>query len=202
MNKMFVWIIVAWISTSLGLQGVTSVPSYDGKWWLSVDIWQREGFVDGYIACYTFDAKGEIKFEYTGQMYAPRVTDYLRAHPDEYERPAEQLLWNVTKPSYAPPSGRHLGGRGETSQGKYGLYDGEFWREMGDSKHLGFIQGFLYCYSKYGDASRGTFSKPAPEYVEAISKWYEIDGEGGINPKKMPAKIPTILFKFRDTDAH
>jgi hypothetical protein len=202
MNKMFACVIAAWISSTLVVQGVASAPSYDGKWWLSVDKRQREGFVDGYLACYMFDVKGEIKFEYTGQMYAPRVTDYLRAHPDEQERPAEQLLWAVTKSPYAPPARRNLGGQGETYPGKYGFYDGEFWREMRDSEHLGFIQGFLYCYSKYGDASKGAFSKPAPEYVEAISKWYEIDDEGGINPKKMSAKIPTILFKFRDADPH
>jgi hypothetical protein len=179
-----------------------STPTYDGKWWLSVDKWQREGFVDGYLACYIFDAKGEIKFEFSGQLYAPRVTDYLATHPNEQEKPAEELLWAITKPPYAPPARKHLGGQGETDPGKYGLYDGEFWREMGDSKHLGFIQGFLYCYSKYGNASKGTFSKPASWYVEAISKWYEIDGEGGINLKKMSAKIPTILFKFRDEAAN
>jgi hypothetical protein len=38
-----------------------STPTYDGKWWLSVDKWQREGFVDGYLACYIIRRKRRDK---------------------------------------------------------------------------------------------------------------------------------------------
>jgi hypothetical protein len=184
-------------TTTLG----TSNPVYDGKWWLSVDPKQRQGFADGYISCFGFDVRNKIKFEYTGQMYAPRVTGYLLSHPSEQGRTVEELLWTVTP--YAPPARRNAGSSsGAPTQSKYGIYDGEFWREISGLSRIGFVQGFLSCYSKYGRAANGTFTKPVAEYVDAISRWYEVDDEGGINLKKLSAKIPEVLFKFRDEVTH
>ncbi|HEX9221926.1 MAG TPA: hypothetical protein VF860_01215 [Candidatus Acidoferrales bacterium] len=137
-------------------------------------------------------------------MYEPRVTEYLNSHPSEQESPAEEILWKITKPPYAPPLPEHRGpASGPPTGGKYGI-DGEFWREIPPSGRLGIIQGFLYCYSKYERGSKGTFSKSPSWYVEAISKWYGVTeaDEGLINPRRANVGIPYVLFKFRDTNGH
>ncbi len=174
--------------------------AYDGKWWLSVDKARREGFVDGYIACYMGDVKGKIKFDHTGQSYAPRVTDYLDNHSQEQDRSVEELLWKMTTPPFAPPARRYKGTAAGGPTGKYGI-DAQFWREIRPSKRLGVVEGFLYCYSKYETGSRGTFSKAPPWYAEAISNWYGVDDKTDtINKERVNVEIPVVLFKFRDSE--
>ncbi len=201
-NKHFLWIVIAFICSATWAHGTDS-GVYDGKWWLSVDKNHRAGFVDGYIACYAGDVKGKIKFVYTGDTYAPRLTDYLNRHPEEAERSVEELLWKMTMPPLATTARERALAEDGTPASKYGLYDGEFWRES-PPERLGIIQGFLYCYSKYGGETKGKFSKPASAYVRAISEWYGIEenDESAINLKKMNVKIPCVLFKFRDADTH
>lgn len=107
----------------------------------------------------------------------------------------------MTMPPFATTARERAVTADGTPTSKYGLYDGEFWRQS-PLERLGIIQGFLYCYSKYGGGTKGTFSKPASQYVEAISKWYGIEesDESAINLKRMNVKIPCVLFKFRDAD--
>lgn len=69
-NKYFLWIIVAFICTAISTQGPESAL-YDGKWWLSAGRNHRAGFVDGYIACYSGNVKGKIKFVYTATYMLP-----------------------------------------------------------------------------------------------------------------------------------
>jgi len=189
-------LICSVIGVGTGISATEDI-TYDGKWWLSANKGQREGFVDGYISCYVADVKGATKFEYTGQMYAPRLTNYLNTHSDEVEKSVEVLLWKMTTPLFAPPKRKHVG-NGNPTSGKYGI-DGEFWRESPEER-LGIIQGFLFCYFKYENTAKGTFSKPASWYVEAISKWFGIDdSKESIDMRKINVQIPDVLFKFHDT---
>ena len=203
MKRVGIFAFIIWLLSSTSCQTFANEPTYDGRWWLSIEKEQQEGFADGYIACYLYDVKGNIKFEYTGQMYAPKVTEYLKSHPTEQTKSVEALLWTVTIPPNAPPARRNIKGNGEVTPGKYGIFDGEFWREISNHERLGFVQGFLYCFSTYKGIQKGKFSKPASEYVKAISSWYEVlDNDGSaINDKKVPEKIPNVLFKFADTGA-
>lgn len=187
---------------SLGVANIESRTNdgYDGKWWLSIGKKQREGFIDGYIACYSYDVRGLIRFAYeSGQTYAPRLTDYLSNHPEEEGKPVEQTLWKIAKPPYAPPPPKHHGVGSGPNTGKYGGYDGEFWREVDNSKRLGFVQGFLYCYEKNVRGIENDFPSEGSVYVKAISNWYGIDenDEGAIDAKRAGAKIPDVLLKFR-----
>jgi len=199
LGRVAVVLICSVIGVGTGIGSANQI-NYNGKWWLSVDKWQREGFVDGYISCYVADVKGTTRFEYNGHMYAPRLTNYLNSHANEVDKPVEELLWAMTKPPYAPPKRKYVG-NGNPSSGKYGI-DGEFWRELPEER-LGIIQGFLFCYSKYENTAKGMFSKPASWYVEAISKWFGIDDSNeSIDMRKINVQIPDVLFKFHDTEAH
>lgn len=183
-------------------QGAQSALNYDGKWWLSVSKEQRQGFVQGYAICYTDDTEGSVKFTESRYAYEPRLTDYLKQNITDKDKPIEDLLLKMALPPYSR-KGTPAPGQGEIAKGKYGYLDGDYWRQNVDSHRLGFIQGFLYCYSRHAQAKKGSFSKPASSYVEAISNWYGVkaDDPSEINLQRMNAKIPDVLFRFRDGSA-
>ena len=178
-------------------------PAYDGKWWLSVSENQRQGFLQGYAACYIYDTDGKLEFEESRYTYEPRITGYLQSNSDEQSKSIEEMFWKMAQPPYAQPVHKSPG-PAEEVKGKYGYVDGDYWRQAEVPHRLGFIQGFLYCYSKHAKVRRGTFSKPVSWYVEAISKWFGVksDDPAEINLARFNVKIPDVLFRFRDPGAH
>jgi hypothetical protein len=203
MRNKFRATIVVILSFCIIAQGAQNAPSYNGKWWLSVTKQQRLGFVEGYAVCYSYDTDGTVKFTESRYAYEPRLTEYLSKNRNEDDEPIEDLLLKIAVPPYARTVAP-APGQPEIAKGKYGYLDGDYWRQNVDTHRLGLVQGFLYCYSRHARVKRGTFSKPASAYLEAISKWYGVkaDDPSEINLQRMNAKIPDVLFRFRDGEAY
>lgn len=101
--------------------------SYDGRWWLTIDDQQRIGFVVGFVDCYSNLVDHHTQLIQAGPRlgYVPRLTKYLREHPDAVTDSVESLLLKIASPPYArvvhhPESGNET--LKELKQ-KWGPYD-------------------------------------------------------------------------------
>jgi hypothetical protein len=181
-----------------------SAPSkpatYDGQWWLSINQRQRGGFQQGFVVCYSHFVNRKLFYE-SGRAYNMRLTEYLQGHPESLSEPVEATLLKIASPPYAKSIHRLPPNETPTElAAKWGAHnDGDEWRGA-DPWWLGYIQGFLECYSRHGKSKYGTFSKSPEWYVDAISNWYgtRADDEGAINESRAQEKIPEVLFRFRD----
>jgi len=196
--------LAAVLVSSVDLLGASGDNRYDGKWWLSVNERQRRGFVHGFLLCYSELVDRQL-FEESYSAYSSRLTEYLKAHPEASSESADVLLQRMAAPPYARPVHKPAGQGNETPEQlnvKWGPYEnGDGWR-AGAPWNLGYIQGFLECYSKHTKSEHGTFSKPAEWYVKVISRWYGTkEGDpDALDMSRAQEKIPEVLFRFRDKD--
>jgi hypothetical protein len=181
-----------------------SSATYDGQWWLSLDERQRQGFVDGFEVCYVnlVDRKTFQGSTYTSRL---KLAEYLQAHSDSLREPVEISLLKSSKSRPLKPVHKPLtpNETPEELHAKWGAHnDGDEWRGP-DSWNLGYIQGFLECYSKHTKSEHGTFSKPPQWYADAIANWYgtKADDPEALDETKAGEKIPEVLFRFRDGPA-
>ena len=184
------------------LAGVVSsnATNYDGRWWLSIDQQQRDGFVYGFVVCYSNLVDHKL-FQESYRTYTTRLNGYLRAHPESLAEPVENTLRSMASPPFAKPV--HRPAPNETPKEytvKWGANnDGDEWRGA-TSWNLGYVEGFLECYSRDTKSEYGTFSKPPEWYANAIANCYGVkaDDPAKINPSRENEKIPEVLFRFRD----
>lgn len=178
----------------------SKAATYDGRWWLSVDQRQQDGFVHGFVVCYSNLVDPKL-FQESYRTYTTRLNGYLQAHPESQPEPAEATLRNIAGRPFAKPV--HRPAPNETPKeytAKWGANnDGDEWRGA-TSWNLGYVEGFLECYSRHTKSEYGTFSKPPEWYANAIANWYGVraDDPAEINASRENDKIPEVLFRFRD----
>jgi hypothetical protein len=175
--------------------------NYDGRWLLSVDQRNREGFVHGFLVCYPELVERKV-FQESFAAYRTRLLAYLQANPASLSESVGDLLLKMARPPYAKPVHRPAvpNESAEELAEKWGPHnDGDEWRGPG-SWHLGYIEGFLDCYSSRTKQEYGTFSKPPQWYVDAIAKWYgtKPGDSDALDLSHARDKIPEVLFRFRD----
>jgi hypothetical protein len=172
--------------------------SHDGKWWLSIGERQRLGFVDGFEICYVYlvDSNTHLNKPFTLRL---ALTKYLQDHPESGPQQVESTLLKVNTQLPVKRPSTHPNETPEERAAKWGAHnDGFDWRGP-DTFNLGYIQGFLECYSKHTKQEYGTFSKLPEWYVKAIADWYGTGPDPGqINLRREKEKIPEVLFRFRD----
>ncbi len=173
--------------------------SFDGHWWLSVGERQRVGYVRGFSTCYVNLLDRSAFQGGSLHAYSILVTNYLQDHPQSLSETAERILLKVNT---VMPKRKSLVRPNETPEEiatKWGAHnDGDEWRGS-DIFQLGYIQGFLECYSKQTQQEYGTFSRDPQWYVDAIAHWYGTgpDPEQK-NVSREEEEIPEVLFRFHD----
>lgn len=194
--------LVFCLLATCGNVGASSTDVYDGQWWLSINERQRMNFLYGYVTCANGLAKLDVRFDESVLTYAPRLTTYLKEHPEASTDSVEKLLWKIANPPYSRMV-KHPG-KGE-DVGDWGGMDGDEWRNASEAEQNVLIRGFLECYMKRTKQEQGTFSRPIEYYVAAITKWYgtrinpdDPDDHSQVDPKKVDTKVPEVLFRFRD----
>lgn len=172
--------------------------SYDGQWWLSISDRQRLGFIHGFEVCYAHlaDRNNPLNGSFT---LRPAVTKYLQDHAESRPQSVESTLLKV---NMQLPVRRYSAPPNETPAeiaAKWGANNnGDEWRAP-DAFQLGYVEGFLECYSKHTKQENGTFSKSPEWYVKAIADWYGTGPDPEeINLTREGEKIPEVLFRFRD----
>ena len=84
---------------------------------------------------------------------------------------------------------------GEDWKESHGYYDGLWWRGASPPEQLGFVEGYLSCYSTEMPSASGMFSKSAPDYVRLMNSYMK--GHAHSDEEK----LADILSRFRDRQA-
>lgn len=162
---------------------------FDGNWWLSVSIYERRGFLYGYLKCYYTDVKGEDKLYQSWYTYEQIIT---RSY-EKLGKNRKLFVTDILHSLRAEPDERPREG------GEVFIFDGEAWRQTLPPERQGFMEGYLWCYTHKVGNPRGTFSKKPAEYVSLVNRWYELDDEKEtINWDRAEEEVLTVLFKFID----
>lgn len=187
------------------LAGGSSAPErapglkFDGRWWLTIGLPERTGFVDGFRDCYEYELKGPDQFSYGTVAYTSAITDFYQRGTS-----AERaMLVTAVLRTFKDTAGLKLTVPGaKQPKEPHGGRDGLYWMQLsvaGQDAQLGFVEGYLACHSGLNSDRGGRFSKTAAEYVTSISEWYRFDREtGDIDMGRQPTSIADVLFRFRD----
>jgi len=180
----------------------TNVAVYDGRWWLSISVGERSGFVPGYIDCYLFHVKGPADFAKPLTAYRDSVTKYYEADSAHSDQPVSQVLMRLESRMGAIPAVRG----GEFHKGSHSYFDGLYWSQLGAlggvEQQRGFVEGYLSCQASVPVAQRLTFSNSADDYRQLVSRWYRLNDEGEVvDTERSAAKIGDVLLMLRDDTA-
>lgn len=194
--------LVFCLLATCGTVGASSTDVYDGQWWLSINERQRMNFLYGYVTCANGLAKLDVRFDESVLTYAPRLTTYLKEHPEASKDSVEKLLWKIASRPYS----RRVKDTGAGEDvGKWGGMDGNEWRNANEAEQGVLLRGFLECYTKRTKQEQGTFSRPIEYYVAAITKWYgtwinpdDPDDHSQVDPRRVDTRVPEVLFRFSD----
>jgi hypothetical protein len=170
--------------------------NYDGHWWQSVSPHERAGFVTGYMDCYSHE-RGARFTTHSREAYRDLVSKFYEAASNRDE-PVASTLIGLQDPR-SESEGDSLTDRPGAD---HGYYDGLYWMQMsvdGPEEQLGFVEGYLRCYSEFARNSLGIFSKSPAEYRSLITQWYRFDeATGDVDAERQPEKIANVLIKLRD----
>jgi len=168
--------------------------SYDGNWWNSVSKGEKTDFLAGYINCAVYDAEQTNMAGVAWNLLEPEITKFYRENTSELKTPVVTVLaqFGSTEKLKPPPGG-------ESYPGKYGMFDGEYWRKSFDDERLGFITGYIACQREF-KKPEASFSREVQWYVDQISKWYGIqpDDPSEINTERSLDKIADVLYSLKD----
>jgi hypothetical protein len=174
-------------------------PRYDGQWWLSITPKEQDGFVSGYLDCYTYEYKGPDKYNARSfSEYERLITEYYTNGASKHGMPITRVLHQFQdRPGEKAPPGDGL------NRDQHGYFDGLYWKQIsalgGKEKQVGFVEGYLSCHVNLSRNRGGVFSKARAEYVRLITQWYGLNEDtGDIDEKREPAKVADVLLKFRD----
>jgi hypothetical protein len=173
--------------------------NYDGHWWLSITSGERQGFLDGYYDCYTYEYNGPARFTTNPPARAIYfVTQFYEGDPTRLNQAVSDAYYRFRdRPDDAPAK------KDEPMKEPHRNYYGLAWQQMGGvggkASQLGFVEGYLWCHAHLSQNKGGTYSKSPSEYAALITQWYRyIEATNEIDTKREPAKIADVLFNFRD----
>jgi hypothetical protein len=170
----------------------TDQTSFDGEWWRAIGPEQQAGFVDGYYDCYSYDAKGPNTATGSIVEFQKAVSDFYDAHQDQLRTSVPAVLRDLAV-SYKSPRVPLKGG--EVWNEPHGYYDGLWWKQSEPKEQIGYLEGYLRCYSHDLPQPPAQFSNRPTEYQELITRYYN-------NPKHSEdKKIADVLYHFRDAQA-
>ncbi len=166
--------------------------AYDGHWWFSSDVDERDGFLDGASDCLTWVAHQQ-GFSETHYQIDSSISDYYKDHPadrgllviDVWQKIAAQS--HSAKQQTIKPSGG-----GETWVNPHWYYDGTWWVQSNRSTREGFLEGYLWCMRTRVKSQNETYSQAIEYYIS------NIDGYIPKHPKSYNEPVANILYQFRD----
>ncbi len=162
-------------------------PIFDGKWWAASFAEERSGYLNGYLDCYIYDAKAKSNSGgSTIADFSNAIDEYYRTHrPTAPVSTALKQIDRTAKPHPVPEGG-------EKWTEPHGYYDGLWWRGGSPEEQLGYVEGYLSCYSSEVLSSGAVFSKTAAQYRALVNKF--LDGHS----KSDDEKVAHLLRRFRD----
>ena len=165
-------------------------PCHDGSWWAISSNDQRLGYLAGYLDCGFYDRRVELLGRISWYELAPRVTRYYLADSARGPMPVSAVALKLAAPDLAQKPRKGA----EAHIGMHGVFDGEYWRQIGPEGRAAFVAGYLDCRFEDG-LQREAFPNPAHWYATRISAWYGISNvdPSEINEARASAKIAHVL---------
>jgi hypothetical protein len=164
-------------------------PALDGRWWGTISAAEQSGYVNGYEDCYNYDVKGvHTATGWTVSKYAQAVDVYYREHRDQLSNPVGGVLKQLNRTGKPRPTPKG----GEEWKELHGYYDGLWWRGSSPTEQLGYVEGYLSCYSTELAGRAETFSKSAHEYVGLLNAYMKAHLHSD------EEKVANILSRFSD----
>jgi hypothetical protein len=175
----------------------SQITEYDGHWWLLLTSEEKSGYLSGDADCYRFELKKKFAYTKPAAEVEESITNLYRDNSDDRSVPVYEAIRIADRqPALRPPARG-----GEVWNERHGYWDGQWWREGTPADRLGFVEGYLACYSR-SQKPHGAFSRTPPQYVRLVNQWYELNEEtGDVDPTRVDAKIAAVLFKFVDSAA-
>ena len=170
----------------------SGTPGLDGRWWAIISAEERSGYVNGFEDCYVYDAKGiHTATGWTAQQYVQAVSERYDRQPDQRKMLVSEVLKEINRTGKSRPV--HKGG--EEWKEKHGYYDGLWWRGASADGQLGFIEGYLSCYSTEMAGASPVFLKAARDYVSLMDSYM------GSHAHSDEERLADILSRFGDRGA-
>jgi hypothetical protein len=160
---------------------------YDGKWWLSTDPEEQNGFLNGAADCLTWVAHKKW-VSHSIAWAIPRINEYYKTHEKSSAESVIEVWHSVL--SKAPPDIDSPAA--ETWSDPHGYFDGGYWREGSNSEHKGFVEGYLSCLRTQGPSPSQSYSRSISYYVREIDQYVKT------HPDSYREAIANILAHFRD----
>jgi hypothetical protein len=161
---------------------------YDGNWWLTKEVDERNAFMWGVEDCLVWVAHMKA-LPLVGYVTDEKITRYYKAHTADRSLSVLEVWGKVAKESPLPKS---LPG-GEVWTNPHGFLDGTYWKQLYyDSARQAFLEGYLWCMQAYVATPTETYSRPVAYYVQKISSYVER------HPEADDEAIADILSRFRD----
>ncbi|WP_394760845.1 hypothetical protein [Phenylobacterium sp.] len=162
-----------------------SSTKFDGRWWMTLNSEQRSAFLAGESDCYAYDVRGHRYPRDLGAAEHERVTSYYRTHPSQLDHGVLPIFRIVFRRD--PHSADH---GGENFPENHGVFDGEYWWQLGDKGRPYFIRGYLACQANY---NRLRVTRPVAFYVQGLDRWYGYDR--GMKDTGRNDKIAAVLMR-------
>jgi hypothetical protein len=160
-----------------------------GAWWVAQWLPVQEGYVGGFLDCYTHTYKGRGGWRLPNVGIRDSVTRLLELRAVSPSARLAPVLLQLRSDTTTA-----------ARRGDYDYFDGDGWAEVDSSHQVGFIAGYVDCRrALVHDARR--FSKPVADYQSQITRWYEFHPDVGndIPPEKASVKIRVLLERFADS---
>jgi hypothetical protein len=140
--------------------------AYDGNWWLTKEVDERQAFIDGSGDCLIWVA--HVKGLGTGYEMEEKITRFYKTHPAAKRMPVVDVGRKVVKESPPPKPSRG----GEVWTNPHGYLNGTYWSQLYyDATRQAFLEGYLSCLRTCVSKPTQTYSRPAAYYVPKISKY-------------------------------
>ena len=162
--------------------------SFDGEWWEVAAPEEQTGFINGYYDCFQYDARRPV----TGGSdveFQKAVSDFYQTHKDQMSTSVPALLRQL---AVTLQSSLARFPNAEEWREPHGYYDGLWWKQSEPKEQIGYLEGYVSCYSNDVRSPHAQFSKHPEEYQELITQYY------GHPENSEDTKIALVLYRFRD----
>jgi len=170
-------------SPQLG-SAVVDPAAFTGKWWRAASSDERQGFMAGFLDCYSDDLNHQDMFDQSWQKYEEAMNSRY-ADSNASSRFAGELLVTLA----SRPNG-YIATSPHENEGN------EWWRQDSAEARLGFLEGYISCHERASQKMR--WSKPAAHYIARLNDAYNVDDQKGEEAKEYAGSIANAMKAMRD----
>jgi hypothetical protein len=166
--------------------GAPTKQRFDGAWWLSANLGERSGFINGIADCMTWEAH-KNGYSATPEQIADKITQLYESEGTT-EVGILEAWQRVSHAEKRSPTSKDE----ETWANPHWYLNGDWWIQEAQTEQLGFVEGYLWCNRTQMNEKHGSYSKTDGFY------WNSINSFIAANPKLGKEAVAITLARFED----